>query len=164
MKEHVFRYYTGEFYLALAGSVIGLVLLLLTGLLWDSGYSLNRGLSLVFLGGGAVFTIVFAVIARQHKQKIKEIDHVRTLNDRAMKRAEVSRLEDRMDYSYMGALIVLSVAVIIGLILSIASWDQLVLKGIGFGLLIVGSLGYVTEAISMKRSLAYLKEIKKLHF
>jgi lipoprotein signal peptidase len=73
-------------------------------------------------------------------------------------------MEKVMHSSYTGALIMFSLFIIIGLVFVLTFQGNLLMKGIGLGLLIIGAYGHFTEAFSMKRNKEYLEEIRTLKF
>jgi hypothetical protein len=73
-------------------------------------------------------------------------------------------MEKVMASSCTSALILFSLCIVAGLGMVLVFRENLLLKGIGLGLLIIGASGHITEAFSMKRNRGYLEEIKSLKF
>ncbi|MEO1099675.1 MAG: hypothetical protein AAFX57_18265, partial [Bacteroidota bacterium] len=60
-------------------------------------------------------------------------------------------------------LITLSIVIVVGII-SIHFGSSEILKGIGIGLLITGTIGHISESISMQKNNHYQQQLQNLNF
>jgi len=166
MKECMLKYYASEFNGAIAGGIIGVTLLLSTFLLWrvSDDYSMGQGISYVFFCAGLFFIILCTVVAIRNRNKMEESFKVNSKDNITLQRAEIVRMEKVLDSAYTSGFILFSILVVLGLLLALIVQESFVLKGMGVGMLIVGVVGYCTEALSVKRNKAYLYEIRSQSF
>jgi hypothetical protein len=164
MTDYMQQYYQNErstSYLAIA---IGILFLLISFLLYyNYGFKrLQKGLSQAFIGAGLFFLLSGIVVSIYNGNKVKEATTL-TKNDGELLLQEQMRIHVVLMSGYRSALILFSSLIIIGLIILLAN-SQTTIKGIGLGLLIIGTTGHITEAISMQKNKQYQEKISRLKF
>jgi 2,4-dienoyl-CoA reductase-like NADH-dependent reductase (Old Yellow Enzyme family) len=166
MKEYIVKYYLSEFHGAVIGLSAGVVFLVAAILLWKFGvaHGLSRGIAYALIGGGLFFTVACVGVSINNKQTAQKVEQSVIVSDTDTQASEIERMEKVMASSYTGALIMFSLFIIVGLVFVLAFQGNLLMKGVGLGLLIIGTYGHFTEAFSMKRNRGYLEEIKSLKF
>jgi len=164
MVEYIHRYYQNEQINAFLSIAIGTVILLssfiLSHFFENEGHV--KGLSYAFNVGGLFFLIAGALVAAGNRGKMSEMRNSIQTNVELHK-SEIARMSLVMKSSYRSALILFSTLIVGGLVL-VLSVSSDFWKGIGLGLLIVGTTGHAIEAFSMWKSKRYQQELNSIKF
>ncbi|NDV96617.1 hypothetical protein D0T84_17105 [Dysgonomonas sp. 521] len=163
MKEYMVKYYLSEQNWAILVGIIGIVLLIMGITLWRTSEtnSLNRGIGYALLAGGIIFAAAGTGVAIYNRTKAVEIEKIVHIDDTEAKASETVRMENVMSSSYKGAIIMFTSCIILGLIAILLLGHNPLIRGIGLGLLLFGTIGHFMESNSMKRNNAYLNEVKE---
>lgn len=162
MVEYIHRYYQNEQINAFLSIVIGTVILLSSFILspFFENEGLVKGLSYAFKVGGLFFLIAGVIVAVGNRGQMTEIRNSAQTNVELHK-SEIARMSLVMKSSYRSALILFSTLIFGGLVLALSVSSDF-WKGIGLGLLIVGTTGHAIEAFSMWKSKRYQQELNSI--
>lgn len=163
MMELVQRYYATERHTAMVAIGTGVVLILLSLVLWraSSAAALARGMAYVFLVAGLFqfgAGFGYSIVVSNRAQEVKEIYSSHT--ERDIKWQEAARMERVVKSGYIGGLVTYTVLLLVGLALLLLSIDAPTRKGVALALMIVGVLGHSVEAFSMQANRQYLKAVE----
>lgn len=162
MIEYIIQYYQSERNTALIATVIGILFVLSAFVLpkYFGNDKLIKGLSYAFWGASLFFLAAGISVAIHNTRKTEEMKLLSQTN-LELQQSESKRMELVIKDGYHSALILFSTLVVVGLVVVLISSNDL-WKGIGLGLLIIGTVGHSTEAFSMQKNKAYLQKIQSL--
>jgi hypothetical protein len=162
MNDLIRDYYLGERATALLAASIGIWLLIgsLVLLRIAPRVSLQRGMAYVFVVGGLFFALTGGGYSRVVQQRmVSHQTKPHTLSSET-KQVEIVRMEGVLKSSYRGALRMFTAIICAGLLLACFSKGLPVRQGIAVGLIMFGSVGHTTEAISIHKNRDYLKRVQ----
>lgn len=162
MIEHIIQYYQSERNTALIATVIGILFFISAFVLpkYLGNDKLIKGLSYAYWGASLFFLIAGVSVAIHNNRKIEEVKLLSQTN-LELQQSESKRMELVIQKGYRSALILFSTLVVVGLIVLLMSPNDL-WKGIGLGLLIIGTVGHGTEAFSIQKNKAYQQKIDSI--
>ncbi|WP_375586894.1 hypothetical protein [Flagellimonas aurea] len=163
MIEHIYQYYQSEQNTAYIAAAIGMVFLASTFILFQyfENDRLIKGLSYVFCIAGLFFLTAGISVAIHNDRKMEEVK-LSSLTNMELYKSETERMELVIQKGYRSALFLFSSLVVAGLVVLLISPNDL-WKGIGLGLLIIGTIGHGTEAFSMQKNKAYQQKIDSIN-
>lgn len=164
MIEHIVQYYQSERNTALIATVIGAIFFISAFALpkYLGNDKLIKGLSYAFWGASLFFLTAGVSVVVHNNRKIEEAKFLSQTN-LELQQSEFKRMELVVQKGYRSALILFSTLVVSGLVFVLFSPNDL-WKGIGLGLLIIGTVGHGTEAFSMQKNKAYQQRINSIKF
>lgn len=163
MIEHIYQYYQSEQNTAYIAAAIGMVFLASTFILFQyfGNDRLIKGLSYVFCIAGLFFLTAGISVAIHNNRRMEEVK-LSSLTNMELHKSETERMELVMKTGYRSALILFSIIVVCGLAVVLVIPNDL-WKGVGLGLLIIGTTGHLTEAFSMQKNKAYQQKIDSIN-
>lgn len=157
--KEILWYYHSEARHGYTGAVVGLIFLIAVVLLIKLTNPLAwlRGLAIPFFIGGLIFGIGGTMDGRVTQKALPEKVGLYRQDPRTFFKEEVPKVE-RTHRSWFGIRLFWSIITITGLTLLLTLRKNFWL-GVGLGALLLGIIGHVEEAISMKRNERYYREV-----
>jgi hypothetical protein len=162
MNDLIRSYYLGERATALLAMSLGAFMLAGSPVLFRIAprASVQRGMAYVLLVGGLFFALTGGGYGRVVQQRM--LAHETKFHaDSETKQAEIVRMEGVLKSSYRGALVMFTTLICAGLLVGCFSKGFPARRGIAVGLIVFGSVGHTTEAISMHKNRDYLKRVQE---
>ncbi len=162
MIEAVQQYYEAEWHFAMLCTGIGVVLVLLSLLLWRTAgkASLSRGMAYVLLAAGvfqAGTSFGYSKIVEKRSAEAKSISS--PLPDREIRQAEILRMKEVFRSGYTGALLLDGALLLSGVVLVFLPQRRPTRTGVALALMSVGVLGFCIEAYSIHANRQYLRSV-----
>jgi ABC-type Mn2+/Zn2+ transport system permease subunit len=161
MNDLIRNYYLGERATALLAASLGVFLLVSSLTLFRIAprATVQRGIAYVFLVAGLFFGLTGGGYDRVVQQRM--IAHeIKAHGGSETKEAEIVRMEGVVKSSYRGALRMFTTVLCAGLLVACFSKGSPIRQGIAVGLIVFGTMGHTTEAISMHKNREYLKRVQ----
>ncbi len=163
MIELMHQYYQSERNTAYLAAAIGMVFFAASFILFQyfGNDRLIKGLSYAFFGASLFFITAGVPVAIHNKRKMMEVK-LSPQTNMELHQSEIERMGLVITTGYRSALILFSTLVICGLAIILISPNDL-WKGVGLGLLIIGTTGHSIESFSMKKNKAYQQKIEPIN-
>ncbi|WP_020531224.1 hypothetical protein [Flexithrix dorotheae] len=164
MIEYMYQYYQSERSTAILAVAIGVVFLITSFLFFQyfGNYKLVKGLLYTLCGAGLFFLVTGVVVTIHNNRKMEEVALSPQTNF-VLHQSEKARIQLVLTTGYRFSLILFSTLVVGGLSI-ILTFSNDLWKGIGLGLLIVGTVGHVMEDFSMQKNQAYQQKLDLVNF
>lgn|GEM_PF-5492396 len=161
MNDLIRNYYLGERATALLAMSLGMLLLVGSLILFRLAprVSVQWGIAYVFVVGGLFFALSGGGYGYVVQQRMIAHD-IKAHAGSETREAEIVRVEGLLQSSYRGALRTFTALICAGLLVACFSKGLSVRQGIVMGLIVFGSVGHTTEAISMHKNRDYLKRVR----
>lgn len=152
---HLQEYYKGERLGAIVFTIAGVTFLLLCFLLWKqtTAASLGRGLIYPMLLVGIGGTIAGPLLLRSNNDRLHRFPEEYRADARAFVAKETARLEG-VNRAWIPLKITWTVLIAIGLSLAFMGGSPY-WKGLGLGILLIGTLGHVVDGFAHERARVY---------
>jgi hypothetical protein len=163
MTTYIKQYYQSERNMALLAVSIGVVFLLIgwSTLRQQSSEHLNRGFAYTMLVCGVLSLTAIGMVFQTGKKMTEAAAY--TQPNRELQQTEIQRIEKVLATGYRVSSVVASGMILVGLALLLSSTSSL-LRGIGLGILMLGTTLHGIDFISINKHRDYLHTLTQLKY